>query len=133
MKNRLLSLRFPLISLLLVFLLAQAQGQPAPSFRELYTKQEYRIPMRDGTRLYTSVYLPKNKPGKHPILLERTPYGAGPYGPNTLRGGVRGSRKFVENGYIFAYQDVRGLGQSEGRFVNDRPLLINPLKPHDVD
>jgi putative CocE/NonD family hydrolase len=133
MKNRLISLRWIAFALMLTLGLAQALAQNTLPFRELYIKQEYLIPMRDGARLYTSVYLPKNRPGKHPILLERTPYGAGPYGPDAQRAGVRGSRKFIENGYIFAYQDVRGLGHSEGRFVNDRPLLINPLKPHDVD
>lgn len=119
--------------LMLILGLTQALAQNPPPFRELYTKQEYMIPMRDGTRLYTSVYLPKNKPGKHPVLLERTPYGAGPYGPDALPGGMRGSSKLVENGYIFAFQDVRGMGHSEGVFVNDRPLLITPLKPHDID
>ncbi len=110
---------------------AKAEAQAA--FRDLYDKSEFMIPMRDGTRLYASVYHPKNRPGKHPILLERTPYGAGPYGPTNLRTGVRGSRRFVESGYIFAYEDVRGRGKSEGVFVNDRPLLINRLKPNDVD
>jgi len=106
---------------------AHAQTQP-----ERYTKYEYSIPMRDGIRLYTAVYVPKNRPGKHPILLERTGSGAGPYGPDKYRR-HRGSPKFVENGYIFADQDVRGAGHSEGVFVHVRPQLLNPLKPQDID
>jgi uncharacterized protein len=109
---------------------ANAQGPTNP--RDLFNKIEYMVPMRDGVKLYTAVYVPKNASGRHPILLERTPYGAGPYGPTQYRG-VRGSRKFVENGYIFAWQDVRGRGNSEGVFVNDRPQLIHPLKPNDID
>jgi hypothetical protein len=77
-----------------------ARGQVWPAYRDLYTKIEYRIPMRDGTRLYTSVHVPKNRPGKHPILLERTPYGANGLRPDaaglfTYRRGARGSRKFL--------------------------------------
>ncbi len=89
--------------------------------------------MRDGTKLYTAVYLPKKIPGTHPILIERTPYGAGPFGPNEYKDGIRGSKKFTDNGYIFVFQDVRGRDHSEGKFVSDRPQLINPLKPDDID
>src|SRR4051812_21032883 len=90
--------------------------------QDIYTKHEYMIPMRDGKRLYTSVYVPK-KPGKHPILLERTPYSAGPYGPTAYVDGIRGSQKFKEAGYIFAFQDLRGTYLSEGDFVDVRPQL----------
>lgn len=117
-----------LAAVLLLITNIQAQGT-----RETHQKYEYMIPMRDGTKLYTAVYVPKDKPGKHPILLERTPYGAGPYGPENYRYGFRGSRKMQENGYIFAFQDVRGMGRSEGTFVNVRPQLIVHLMPHDVD
>lgn len=105
----------------------------AQSPRESYEKREFTIPMRDGATLYTAVYLPKNKPGKHPILLERTPYGAGPYGPMAYRFRFGGSKKLMERGYIFAYQDVRGMGKSQGRFVNVRPQLLNTARPHDID
>lgn len=93
---------------------------------ELYTKTEYSIPMRDGVKLYAQVYVPKAG-GAHPILMERTPYGAGPAGA-TMRGGFRGSKKLVDAGYIFAYTDVRGKNASEGDFENVRPLLPNPKK-----
>jgi hypothetical protein len=100
--------------------------------KDRYTKYEYRIAMRDGTKLYTSVYVPKNKPGKHPILMERTPYGAGPYGPDNFRG-PRGSAKFQEAGFIFAYQDVRGIHMSEGDFEDVRPQLQFLTGKYDVD
>ena len=88
-----------------------------------YNKIEYRIPMRDGVKLYTAVYVPKSIPGKHPILMERTPYGAGPVGADRYLRGFRGSAKLQAAGYIFAYQDVRGQNASEGEFVNVRPQL----------
>ncbi len=109
-----------------------ARGQTAPPFKERYNKIEYLVPMRDGVKLYTAAYAPKSMPGKHPIILERTPYGAGPYGPEAYRG-THGSKHFQDNGYIFAWQDVRGRGRSEGVFVNDRPQIIHSLKPGDID
>jgi len=105
-----------------------AQG-PA-QLRADYTKYEYMIPMRDGVKLYTAVYVPKEKPGKHPILMERTPYGAGPYGPDSYRP-PRGSAKLREAGFIFAYEDVRGTGRSEGTFVNVTPEILPSVKSTD--
>lgn len=93
-----------------------------------YRKIEYNIPMRDGTMLYTSVYVPQNVTGKHPILLERTPYSAGPYG-EAARTEFGGSPKFREHGYIFAFQDVRGQYMSDGTYVNVRPAA----KPGGTD
>lgn len=99
----------------------------------VYEKFEYMIPMRDGTKLYTSVYVPKNKPGDHPILLERTPYSAGPYGPKAMRGNHDGSSKFADAGYIFAYQDVRGIHMSQGEFSALRPRLQLTTSTKDAD
>ncbi len=106
-------------------LLACGQRTPRPIDPEVkrsYTKYEYMIPMRDGVHLYTAVYVPTSVPGKHPILMERTPYSAGPYGPDAYTY-FRGSPKLREKGYIFAYQDVRGKYMSEGDYVNIRPEL----------
>ena len=100
--------------------LRTTSAQVAP--RDLYSKYEYMIPMRDGVKLYTQVYVPKTVSGKHPILMERTCYGAGPKGPTAFKN-HRGSPKLQTAGYIFAYQDVRGKGFSEGDFVNIRPQL----------
>lgn len=127
-------MRTPLAALLLALApLPLAAQQARPSTRENYTKLEYRIPMRDGVRLMTTVYVPKDKPGPHPILLERTPYSAGPYGPEAFKGGFRGSPKFREAGYVFAFQDVRGRYMSEGVFEHIRPQLRIKTRPFDVD
>lgn len=91
-------------------------------FKRDYERLEYRIPMRDGVRLYTAIFVPKHVPGKHPILLERTPYSVGPY-TSTGAPEILGSPKFREKGYIFAEQDVRGQYMSEGTFMNIRPML----------
>jgi len=82
-----------------------------------YTKQEYYVTMRDGVRLFTSVYSPKDKSKTYPILMKRTPYSLRPYGvnnyPNYL-GPNGGDNRFAKEGYIFVYQDVRGKNMSEG-------------------
>ncbi len=86
-----------------------------------YTKYEYRIPMRDGKKLFTSVYVPKDDSKKYPILLMRTPYSVRPYGVDQYKNDLGPSPFFGKSGYIFAYQDVRGRWMSEGDFVNMRP------------
>src|SRR5579883_771977 len=86
-----------------------------------YTKYEYRIPMRDGVRLFTSVYVPKDQNRRYPILLTRTPYGVQPYGEDAYKEDIGPSPAFGREGYIVAYQDVRGRWMSEGEFVNMRP------------
>jgi putative CocE/NonD family hydrolase len=96
-----------------------------------YKKLEYMIPMRDGVRLYASVYIPLDKPGPHPILMQRTPYSAGPYGPDRAKNISKSA--LTENGFIFVFSDVRGRYASEGEFVNTRPTLQHPTGPQDID
>src|SRR6202035_5331097 len=92
------------------------QPQPAPAddfVRSHYTKFEYRIPMRDGKRLFTAVYVPKSSafaadPGPYPFLMDRTPYSVGPYGEDQYPRMLGPSDEFQKAGYIFVYQDVRG-------------------------
>jgi putative CocE/NonD family hydrolase len=91
-----------------------------------YTKYEYHIPMRDGARLFTSVYVPKDDSQTYPMMLIRTPYSCGPYGVDKYPDSLRPGEKFVRAGYIFVNQDVRGRWASEGEFVNMRPH--NPAK-----
>ncbi|MCP5380975.1 MAG: CocE/NonD family hydrolase [Kordiimonadaceae bacterium] len=82
-----------------------------------YTKQEYYIPMRDGIKLFTSIYTPKDDSKKYPILMKRTPYSLAPYGVNNYPdylGPNGGDNRFAKDGYIFVYQDVRGKNMSEG-------------------
>ena len=78
------------------------------SVRALYNKAEFMIPMRDGVKLFTAIYTPKDKKRKYPLLLERTPYSCWPYGSNKFKPSVGPSDLFTEAGYIVAYQDVRG-------------------------
>src|SRR5947209_13175782 len=88
--------------------------------------------MRDGKRLFTAVYVPKDQSQTYPILLTRTPYNVKPYGADQYREHLVPSALFGKAGHIFAYQDVRGRWMSEGEFVNMRPH--NPAKgPHDID
>src|SRR5205085_4331277 len=102
------------------------------AIKAAYTKYEYRIPMRDGKRLFTAVYVPKDDTKPYPILLMRTPYSCAPYGPDKYPDNLRPGPHFSNAGYVFAYQDVRGRWMSEGEFENMRP--INPHKgPKDAD
>lgn len=125
--------RLPALILLALAASAHAQQPQPPALKDTYRKIEYMIPMRDGRKLYTSVYVPRNKPGNHPILMQRTPYSAGPYGPEAYRGSLGGSQKMKDSGFIYAYQDVRGKFMSEGDFVNTRPQLREYRGPHDID
>lgn len=97
-------------------------AQDLPNYiRTHYEKRDYRVPMRDGVRLFTSLYLPKDKGRTYPILLKRTPYGVAPYGEGILPDTLGPSEEIARSGYIFAYQDVRGSRMSEGVFEHMRP------------
>lgn len=108
---------------------------PLASFiRETYTKHEHLVPMRDGTRLFTVVYVPKDagKGKRYPILMNRTPYSVSPYGIDAYPAALGPSETAARERFIFAYQDVRGRMMSEGTFVDVRPIV--PRKgPRDVD
>ena len=96
---------------------AQAPATPANDVASRYTRTNVMITMRDGVKLNTDVYAPKEQSGPLPIIMLRTPYGIdgrsaafnGPY------------RELAEDGYIFAFQDIRGRYKSEGQFVMQRP------------
>lgn len=100
--------------------------------RAHYTKSEHQIPMRDGMRLYTAVYAPKDLSQKYPILLNRTPYSLRPYGVNNYRSSLGHGEAYMREGFIFVYQDVRGRNRSEGEFVHVRPV-IPPEKRRQKD
>ncbi len=93
-----------------------------------YGKREVLVPMRDGTRLFTVIYAPREKGRSLPILLNRTPYGVAPYGPNAYPEELGPSPRFQREGFIFVYQDVRGRMMSGGRFTD-----LTPHKPRDID
>jgi len=118
--------------LLFAALAPNAVAQGLEYVKANYTKYEYRIPMRDGKKLFTAVYVPKDQSKRYPILLLRTPYNVKPYGVDQYKSDLGPSPLFGKSGYIFAYQDVRGRWMSEGELVNMRPH--NPAKKdHDID
>lgn len=110
------------------------------AIREYYTKYEFRIPMRDGAKLFTDVYVPKDDRHVWPMLMQRTPYAVVPYGVDNAPSlaNARAVRRFAPNplaikdGFVFVHQDVRGRMMSEGTFVDVRPHRSGTTKS-DVD
>ena len=119
-------MRLILLLLLLLCLPSTAQEKSEAEehkawIRANYSKFEYRIPMRDGKRLFTTVYRPNWSREEFPVILQRTPYSAGPYGASKYRRSLGPYSAFDKEGFIFVFQDVRGRFLSEGEFVNMRP------------
>lgn len=112
-----------------------AAAAPAEDYvRAHYTKYEYRIPMRDGKKLFTAVYVPKDAAGgPYPFLMDRTPYSVAPYGEDRYPARLGPSEEFEKGGYIFVYQDVRGRWMSEGDYLEMRPHIDEKKTPQDVD
>ena len=129
----------PAITLLITITFVQtfAQNKPeAPQpfdVRAHYTKYEYSIPMRDGKKLFTSIYVPKDSAHSYPFLMDRTPYSVAPYGVDNYKTAIGPSESFEKSGYIFVYQDVRGRYMSEGTFIEMRPHIDHPASNNDVD
>ena len=121
---------FPII-LFFCFVSALAQTKPDNTFvKKNFIKKEMYIPMRDGVKLFTSVYIPKDisKSKKYPFIMQRTCYSIAPYGENEYRAAL-GPNKFLMNDqYIFVYQDVRGRYMSEGTFTNMTPQVERKTK-----
>lgn len=120
-----------LVLLLLVLLLpelAKAQDTDSVYVAEHYNKYEYQIPMRDGVKLFTAVYVPKDTTKSYPILYNRTPYNVAPYGTEKYDYPLGPSMSFTKEGFIFVYQDVRGRFMSEGEFEDVRPNRDNPAE-----
>ena len=130
-------------AILAVFALAAAVAPAQPPspvapkedyVRAHYTKYEFRIPMRDGKRLFTAVYVPKDAAGgPYPFLMDRTPYNVGPYGEDRYPLHLGPSEEFEKGGYIFVYQDVRGRWMSEGDYIEMRPHIDVKNSSQDVD
>ena len=111
-----------------------AQDNPLASYIQLhYAKQEHMVPMRDGVKLFTAVYVPKDGTKTYPILMKRTPYSSGPYGVDKMPSSLGPSEHFVKAGYIFVNQDVRGRFQSEGEFQQVTPHVPQKNSSKDVD
>ncbi|MDP2528915.1 MAG: CocE/NonD family hydrolase, partial [Candidatus Palauibacterales bacterium] len=117
---------------------ASAQEADSTFIRQNYVKHEYRIPMRDGVKLFTIVYVPRDASSTHtyPMVMERTCYSIRPYGPDAYPSRLGPDRYMMRDKYIFVYQDVRGRYMSEGTFVNVRPFVPDSIKaknPKAVD
>ena len=122
-----------LIAFVFGTLIGQAQQIDSLWFIKNYTKKEEQIAMRDGVKLFASIYIPNDKSEKHPILIKRTPYSASPYGiDKSFDFWNFYLKEYIKEGYIMVIEDVRGRWMSEGEFVNVRPLNKNH-GPKDID
>ncbi|MBD1363910.1 CocE/NonD family hydrolase [Mucilaginibacter sp. ZT4R22] len=103
--------------------------------KEHYTKKDVYITMRDGVKLFTSIYTPKDasKDNKYPMMMQRTCYSVAPYGETKYPGQLGPSKYMMQEGYIFVYQDVRGRWKSEGTWTNMTPVIDNKKAKTDVD
>ncbi len=102
-------------------------------FKEHYTKKEVYITMRDGVKLFTAIYIPKDNTEKHPFLMTRTPYSCAPYGEDKYSSIANGYKAaYIKENYIFVFQDVRGRYMSEGEFEDVRPFNKNK-KGKEID
>ncbi|MCU0386493.1 MAG: CocE/NonD family hydrolase [Flavihumibacter sp.] len=109
-------------------------SQDSSWIRDHYIKIENYIPMRDGARLFTSIYMPTDSTEKHPILLSRTPYSCAPYGTENWRAFWDTHLKYyMREGYIIVFQDVRGRWMSEGSFEDVRPFKKNKSATGEID
>ena len=123
-----------LISLNACCILTFAQNADSIWIVNNYTKIEQQIPMRDGIRLFTAIYAPKDMTEKHPVLMMRTPYSCGPYGADKWMNLWDFYVKYyLREGYVFVIQDVRGRWMSEGDFIDVRPFNPDKKTGKDID
>jgi uncharacterized protein len=113
--------------------LAQESVSPESLIRLRYQKTELMIPMRDGTKLHTVIFSPRDATRTYPILMKRTPYSCAPYGKDSYPAALGPSEHFSKAGYIFVNQDVRGRFMSEGTFQQVTPHIAKKQSPSDVD
>jgi uncharacterized protein len=118
---------------ILIVLLNLLGAQQSGSVSSNYLKHEFRIAMRDGKKLFTAVYTPRDTSRPYPILLHRTPYSVAPYGVDAYPYALGPSDEFAKDGFIFAYQDVRGKMMSEGKFVDMTPFKDLKKGRDDID
>jgi putative CocE/NonD family hydrolase len=128
-------MKFKLLVLLCITaLFARAQKNNRSTFvKENYSKIDTTITMRDGIKLYTIIYIPKDQSQKYPFLIERTPYSVSPYGKNNYAVRIGPNEALMREKYIFVYQDVRGRYMSEGRNKEVTPYIPNKKSDKDVD
>jgi len=119
--------------LLLLLTAGSLSAQGDDFVKRHYSKAEYMIPMRDGVRLFTEVYTPRDTSRSYPILLKRTPYGLSTYGVDKYKSYLGPSDVFTKEGFIFVYQDIRGKFRSEGRFEHHRRYIVEKQGNQDTD
>jgi putative CocE/NonD family hydrolase len=120
--------------ILTLVLATPVQAQNTDVIRANYTKREVMIPMRDGVRLFTTIYAPKTADRPRPMVLTRTPYSVAPYGADSMPRSVDDqTMAYARLGYIIVRQDVRGAWMSEGEFVNVRPVNTARRSKRDID
>ncbi|WP_134089103.1 CocE/NonD family hydrolase [Olivibacter sp. XZL3] len=109
------------------------QNDDSLYIKEHYTKIERYIPMRDGVKLFTAIYIPKDNTKKYPFLINRTPYTVAPYGEDSYKSTLGPDPLFIREGFIFVYQDVRGKWMSEGVYEDIRPHIGQKKGPKQID
>ena len=119
--------------LLLLPVLAEAQNADSTWLVNNYSKKEVSISMRDGVKLFTSIYIPKDQTEKHPVLLTRTPYSVAPYGQAFKPYWHSYMMRYCREGYILVSQDIRGKFMSEGIFEVVRPFNPHKKTTKDID
>jgi len=133
MKSKSNRLSIAAIFIILTAASASAYSQSMEALKKKYDKQEVYITMRDGVRLFTSIYTPKSKSGSYPILLNRTPYNIEPGGPASFNYYTLLYSRYTDDDYIMVFQDVRGKYMSEGNFEDIRPILPEKKSNKDID
>ncbi len=128
-------MKFQLLLLFSILCLgAKCQNSSQNSYvKENYTKTDTTITMRDGIKLYTVIYIPKDRSEKYPILMERTPYSVAPYGEDNYARKLGPNNDLMHEKYIFVYQDVRGRYMSEGHNLEVTPYIPNKKNKSQVD
>lgn len=116
-----------------IFFWLNSSAQDRDYIKNNFTKVDTLIPMRDGIRLYTVIYIPKDNTEKYPFLFERTPYSAGPYGDTNYARRIGPNPTLLKEKYIFVYQDVRGRYMSEGINLEVTPHISKKLNKKQVD
>lgn len=109
------------------------KAQSPQNISDRYIKIEQMIPMRDGIKLFTSIYVPKDRTEKYPFLLVRTPYSCFPYGATNFPRRLGPSTFFANENYIYVTQDVRGRYKSEGKFEEMTPHIAIKKSNTDTD
>jgi putative CocE/NonD family hydrolase len=123
-----------LVSMIIFTSCETTSDQPKDTFVEdNYTKMEVDIPMRDGVKLHTTIYSPKDKSQEYPILMQRTPYSSRPYGEGKMRTRIGPNKHLMREGNIIVYQDVRGRWMSEGVYDNMRAYIPNKTDSTQTD